>query len=188
MNLTGIKRSTYVLFVGIVVFAICWIAAVLIDGTWVFGVNTMSELGISDSSAKYLFLIGCVEAGICLIIYGAMMVRKTKSLLPRVVYYIFQVAGFSLAGVGVFTMDNSMHGFFTILFFTLTGISVIIYAIYAISQKDHLLSLISTGIVVTSVILIVFTPIAFVEPIFVILFMIWVLILDTSLYYCKTTV
>lgn len=188
MNLSEIKRSTYILFAGIIVFAICWISAVLIDGTWVFGVHTMSELGISDSFAKYLFLIGCVEAGICMIIYGAMIVRETKLSIPRAIYYIFIVAGFSLAGVGIFTMDYSMHGVFTIAFFSLVSIILIVYAVYTTLQKNYILSLISTGIIITATILIIFTPIAFVEPVFVILFLIWILIIDSSRYCCNTAI
>lgn len=187
MDLSKIERSTYILFTGIVVFAICWISAVLIDGTWVFGVNTMSELGISDTFAKYLFLIGCVAAGLCMISYGAQMALKTDVMLSRVFFHIFQIAGFSLAGVGIFTMDTSLHGFFTILFFTLICIIMIFHAIYTVLQKNYPLSLISIGIIVSGAVLIVLTPIAFIEPIFVILFMIWVIIIDSLKYHYNTT-
>jgi hypothetical membrane protein len=185
MNPTEIKRSTYILFTGIVVFAICWIAAVLIDGTWIYGVDVMSKLGISDSFAKYIFLIGCVEAGICIFIYGFIMARETRMLLRRVVYYIFQIAGFLLMGVGVFTMDYDIHGFFAVTFFAMIGISVIIYAIYAALQKNRLLCLTSTGVAIAGILMMSFTPLAFVESTFVILFLIWILIIDLSEYTCK---
>ena len=185
MDLTEIKRSTYILFVGIAIFAFCWIAAIFVDGTWVFGVHTMSELGISDSFAKYLFFIGCVEAGMCVAIYGFIMARETKSLLHRSVYYVFQIAGFFLVCVGIFTMDYDIHGFFAVTFFALIGISIMIYAIYAASQKKCLLSLISTVVVITGVVLMIFTPLAFMESVFVILFLFWILFVDITRYCCK---
>lgn len=188
MDLTEIERSTYLLFAGIVVFAICWITAILIDGTWIYGVDVMSRLGISDSFAKYVFLIGCVEAGVCIFIYGFIMSREKRMLLNRAVYYVFQIAGFLLIGVGVFTMDYSIHGFFSLVFFAMIGISVIIYTVHTALQRNHLLSLISAIVVLAGIFMMTFTPVAFLESTFVILFIVWILIVDGSQYCCKTTV
>ena len=41
--------------IAVVVFSICWICAAAIDTTWVFGENTLSDLGASDSDAKMYF-------------------------------------------------------------------------------------------------------------------------------------
>lgn len=183
MKLSSIRRSSYVIWFGMVFFAVCWIAAALADPSWEFGVATMSELGISDTVAKYWFLAGCVGAGFCLTLYGIFEVSTTTNKIHRYVYYILQLAGILLVGVGVFTMDfGRMHSFFAVTFFLTMAIVMVVYASYAVNEKKMFMSMFTWIILGFAVVLLAITPIALVEPISVILFAIWILSVDVLKY------
>ena len=187
MKLSSIRRSSYVIWFGMVFFAVCWIAAALADPSWEFGVATMSELGISDTVAKYWFLAGCVGAGFCLTLYGILEVSTTANKIHRYVYYILQLAGILLVGVGVFTMDfGRMHSFFAVTFFLTMAIVMVVYASYAVNEKRMFMSMFTWIILGIAVVLLAITPIALVEPISVILFAIWILSVDVLKYYRET--
>lgn len=186
MRFSELERSSYVLYIGVLFFAACWIAGALIDRSWTFGVNTMSELGISDTFAKYLFLVGCVGAGICVSIYGYLESRETVTDLKEYAFYALMLAGAFLIGVGIFTMDYGiLHSIFTWLFFGTLYIVMIIYMIYSRRKRNCHVAILTFAILITGIVLIILTPLAFVEPIFVILFMIWMIAIDISKYHCR---
>lgn len=186
MKLSDVKRSSYILLIGLVFFAICWISAALADRTWEFGVQTMSELGISDTAARYWFLIGCVGTGFCVTLYGMIEAANATLGLQRYFYRILPLAGVLLIGIGIFTMDfGKIHGFFAITFFLTIYVAMIVYALYATYEKKTLISAITWIIIVIGAILLVLTKIAFVEPVFVILFMVWIGAIDMSKYIWK---
>ena len=186
MRFSELDRSSYVLYIGILFFAGCWIAGALIDRSWTFGVNTMSELGISDTFARYLFLAGCVGAGLCVSLYGYFESSETGSALKQYSFYALIPAGLFLIGVGIFTMDYGIvHTIFTGLFFGTLCIVMIIYMIYSRRKRHCQVAIPTFLILVTGVVLIIMTPLAFVEPIFVILFMAWMILINVSKNSCK---
>lgn len=178
---SGTKIPSLILIIGTVLFAICWAGAVLLDPSWTFGVQTMSELGISETSARHLFFIGCVGTGICTCIYGALMAYSIKPLFLRSVFVILSVAGMFLVGIGFFTMGNYMHTVFTAAFFISIGACMINYALYtAFIEKNNVHSICTAALIIANVLLLIFTPIAFVEPIAVISFIFWTLSINHS--------
>lgn len=186
MRFSEFDRSSYILYVGIFFFAVCWIAGALIDRSWTFGVNTMSELGISDTFARYLFLAGCIVAGLSVSLYGYLESRETKTVLKQYSLYALILAGIFLVGVGIFTMDYGIvHSIFAWLFFGTLYIVMIIYLVYLRRKRHCQVALPTFLILVTGVILIIATPLAFVEPIFVILFMAWMILINISKNSCK---
>ncbi|MEA4978108.1 MAG: DUF998 domain-containing protein [Methanomassiliicoccaceae archaeon] len=181
---SGTKIPSVILMIGIALFAFCWMGAVLLDPSWTFGVNTMSELGISKTNARYLFLIGCLGTGICTCIYGALMAYSLKPMLLRSVFIILSVAGIFLMGVGFFTMDTDLHIVFTAAFFISVALCMVIYALYvAFAEENYLLGIYTAVLIVVNVLLLLLTPLAFVEPVAVILFMIWILSINHSFFW-----
>lgn len=183
MKLSDIRRSSYVLWISVVFFIACWVVAALSDPSWKFGEHTMSELGISDTVARYWFLIGCVGAGFCLTLYGIFEASTTSPKMHRYVYHILQLAGILLVGIGVFTMDfGRTHTFFTVTFFLTIAIAMIVYSSYTITERKTFLSAFTWIILGISIVLLATTSKALTEPIGVMMFMIWILIVDTSKY------
>ncbi len=180
---SGTKIPSVVLFIGMALFAFCWIGAVLLDPSWTFGVNTMSELGISETGARYLFLIGCAGTGMCTCIYGALMAHSLKPLFLRSVFIILSISGLFLMGIGFFTMDTDLHIVFTAAFFISIALCMINYALYvAFAEENYLLAIYTAILIVANILLLVLTPIAFVEPVAVILFMVWILSINHSFF------
>lgn len=183
MRFTELERSSYILLTGVLFFACCWIAGVILDGSWTFGVNTMSELGISDTFAKYLFLAGCVVTGLCISVYGYIESRETGTTLKEYAFYILILSSILLIGVGIFTMDYGIvHNIFAWLFFGSLYVFMIIYMIYFVIKRYYSVAILTFAILITGVLLIILTPLAFIESVFVILFMAWMIIIDISKY------
>jgi hypothetical membrane protein len=181
---SGTKIPSVILFVGIALFALCWIGAVLLDPSWTFGVDTMSELGISETNARYLFLIGCAGTGICTCAYGALMTYSLKPLLLRSVFAILSVSGIFLIGIGFFTMDTNLHVVFTVAFFISIALCMVNYTIYAaFAEENYLLAIYTAVLIATNILLLLLTPLAFVEPVAVILFMVWILSINHSFFW-----
>lgn len=181
---SGTKIPSMVLFIGIALFAFCWMGAVLLDPSWTFGVNTMSELGISETDAKYLFLIGCAGTGICTCVYGALMAYSLKPPLLRSVFVILSIAGIFLMGVGFFTMDTDLHIVFTVAFFVSVALCMVSYIPYAaFAEENYLLAIYTVVLLVANILLLLLTPLAFVEPVAVILFMVWILSINHSFFW-----
>ena len=97
------EKTAAIGLVGIIIFSICWICAVILDGTWVFGENMVSDLGVSDTDAKYFFNYGCIAAGIIIYVYGILTAYFNKLTLDRVCYVLIAIAGMFLIGVGTST-------------------------------------------------------------------------------------
>ncbi len=181
---SGTKIPSVVLFIGIVLFALCWTGAVLLDPSWTFGVNTMSELGISKTDARYLFLIGCLGTGACTCLYGALMAYSLKPLLLRSVFTILSIGGIFLMGVGFFTMDTDLHIVFTVAFFISIALSMVNYTLYvAFAEENYLLATYTALLIVANILLLLLTPLAFVEPVAVIMFMVWILSINHSFFW-----
>ncbi len=92
--------------IAVVVFSICWICAAAIDTTWVFGENTLSDLGASDSDAKMYFNYGCcMVTAICLAIFGFATTTYSKSRSASAAGIILIIAAVFLFLIGLFTKD-----------------------------------------------------------------------------------
>ncbi|AIZ57187.1 hypothetical protein Mpt1_c13250 [Candidatus Methanoplasma termitum] len=99
-------------FIGVAAFIIAWICADSIDTAWQFGVNNLSDLGVSDTDAKLYFNYGCIIAGILLAIMGVGRVAYAKNAghIAGGVLIVFGSVAFAL--VGWFTADDGdLHKF-----------------------------------------------------------------------------
>jgi hypothetical membrane protein len=91
--------------IGVAVFLIAWLCAAAVDTTWEFGVNTLSEFGISDTAASEYFNYGCMLTGLFVVLFGLGRILAAKNAYYTVGGTLLIMGGFFLAMVGVFTMD-----------------------------------------------------------------------------------
>jgi hypothetical membrane protein len=107
--------------IAVVIFAIAWICAASLEPGWHFGVNTLSEFGISDTAAKYYFNYGCMITGILVTIFGAGRTGSAKNLGQAVGGALLFSGGIALALIGVYTMDPSTYDVHTLLAATMAA-------------------------------------------------------------------
>lgn len=90
-------------FVMPVFFIVMWTASAITDGTWTFGNNTLSELGISNNPVSaVLFNTGCILTGLVVAISG---VIRYKCGERKIISALFTLDGTLLLLIGVFTLD-----------------------------------------------------------------------------------
>ena len=98
--------------IGVAVFIIAWMSAEAVDTAWQFGINKLSELGVSSTDASLYFNYGCRIAGILLAIFGIGRAVYGKNAGQSLGGVFLFVGGVALALVGVFTMDDGdVHKF-----------------------------------------------------------------------------
>ncbi|MBQ7701195.1 MAG: DUF998 domain-containing protein [Candidatus Methanomethylophilaceae archaeon] len=117
MELTRVSPIAGILCV--ISFMALWIAAVVIDGNWVLGENTLSDLGVcGNDAAELCFNGGCAIAGLLAVIFALGLIEKKG--VWRVCGACMAIAGVMLIGVGIVSLhynnahfiDASTHGVF----------------------------------------------------------------------------
>jgi len=98
--------------VAVVVFAMAWICAASVDTAWHFGVNNLSEFGISDTAARSYFNYGCMITGILVTVFGAGRTAFAINIGHALGGALLFSGGIALALIGVYTMapeTNEIH-------------------------------------------------------------------------------
>ena len=107
---TRTRRASYLGLFSVLVFAISWIVAVTLDGSWAYGVNMVSDLGVSASlGARIAFFIGCVAGGLGFMGYGYSVMKSCSRPLVKLTYLLCMLSGFCLIGVGLFNETTVFH-------------------------------------------------------------------------------
>ena len=116
-------------FIGVAAFAIALICAEAIDTTWQFGVNYLSDLGISETDASSYFNTGCLIAGILLAVFGIGRAAFPKNAghIAGGVLIVFGSIAFAL--IGVYTSDTGD----THTFLAYTAVLFVFMAIVAVT-------------------------------------------------------
>ncbi|MDI3541170.1 MAG: hypothetical protein PWQ62_84 [Candidatus Methanomethylophilaceae archaeon] len=164
--------------IGVCFFFIMWIAAVLIDGAWVFGEMTLSELGDPSRPADAIFNAACIITGILMALFAYGMRAQEELPLLRWSMFLMMIAGIFLIGIGVFPIHIDVwHTFFSWAFFLtmLTAILISVPPNWHRGRRGKAMSIVSIAIVATAVILLTLTPIGLAEAMSVIFIMIWAL-------------
>jgi len=92
--------------VAVVIFSLGWLFATLVDTTWVFGENMLSDLGASTSEGRNYFNGGAFFGGILVMIAG-IGIASTKKYRTYAASGIFiAIAGAFLAMIGLFPTDT----------------------------------------------------------------------------------
>lgn len=137
--------------VGAVAFSLLWAAAILADGHWLFGIETLSELG-GPRPGRLFFNSGVMVMGILSIPFGfAIYDQLLKSYLGRPSSLLFIMSAIFLIGVGVFPIDTGdPHKFFSWAFFStvIIALTLMIHP-YRCDSKLCRLGLLTTAVVVS---------------------------------------
>ncbi len=125
--------------IGSIAFAALWTGAVYLDGNWVLGEMTLSELGDRSRPGSPLFNGGAIFAGIMSLVFSVGLYRVlSASVLGRLGTAILGLASIFLIGVGVFPIDTGMpHTIVSVAFFTLGAIALALLVVPA--WKSHVL-------------------------------------------------
>jgi hypothetical membrane protein len=119
-------------------FALGWAGAALSDPTWVFGVNMVSDLGVSEyESARILFSAGAVSAGALFAVFGAGLSLAYDGLAPRIGLLALCLAGIALVGVGLFNENTPYHLPCAITLFAAAVFSAVMVAIHTARTSQY---------------------------------------------------
>lgn len=169
------EKTATIGLVGIIIFSICWICAVILDGTWVFGENMVSDLGVSDTDAKYFFNYGCIVAGIIIYVYGILTAYFNKSTLDRICYVLIAIAGMFLIGVGTFTEDLGWpHNLCAYSLFIAVFISAILRIILDFINRDRVFAAVTAVLIISTIIVAATQTFPFLEAFAIIIILIWI--------------
>ena len=163
--------------VGMILFAIFWSAAVVVDDHWVFGVNTLSDLG-ADRPGRLWFNSGVIIAGILLAIYSFglhhMLVKGQLSSGGCLLLFLSSLA---LIGIGIFPETSGViHLYLSWAFFAIAmiGLLVLVRPVFrspAFGRIAKAMTIITPLGSIATLLLVMSVP--FAEAIAVILLMIW---------------
>jgi hypothetical membrane protein len=163
--------------VGMIVFALFWSIAIAVDGHWVFGVNTLSDLG-ADRPGRLWFNSGVIIAGLMLAVYSFGLHHVlVKSQLSSGGCLLMFLSSLALIGIGIFPeTSGEIHLYFSWGFFILAMIGLLVLAMPAFNSAalgriaKAMILITPFGSMVT---LVLIMSIPFAEAISVILLMIW---------------
>lgn len=104
--------------------------AILADGDWTFNVNTLSDLGTSDTKAVAdIFNYTCIASGLFSVIFGIGKIF-IKTGMSSASGFLIAAGGVFLIGVGIFTKDSlDIHVLMAAMYFILTAIALLVSTI-----------------------------------------------------------
>ncbi|MBI5225887.1 DUF998 domain-containing protein [Candidatus Micrarchaeota archaeon] len=103
-----------------------------------FSANFLSDLGVHPASAA-LFNSACILAGLSVAFFAVAIHKSQRYSVKPVALLFLGIAGFFLAGVGLYTEhEQPMHFFATGGFFLFTAFSVMLTGVDWIKQKRTL--------------------------------------------------
>ncbi|MCG7844717.1 MAG: DUF998 domain-containing protein [Methanomassiliicoccales archaeon] len=120
-----IKWGSLAGIVGAVAFSVLWAAAILADGHWLFGTETLSELG-GFRPGRCFFNTGVMVMGIMVIPLGAALYSELgHGMMGRISTAMFSISGVLLVGIGLFPINTGApHTFFSWAFFSVVIVSL----------------------------------------------------------------
>jgi len=180
MRFPELRIIGYIAIAAPLLFVTLWISSATIDGSWQFGVNSLSDMGISDNAVSaFLFNFGCMITGILGMVAGAgMVVYGKRTLRAGGAMYIIGMLFLSL--VGVFTLDNyDMHRFVATTFSVMSGLAIVVSSVSDWKVSWYLYA--DIVLIGFSVVVFVTTQFEMWEPLITIASMIWALILGIKI-------
>lgn len=167
-------------------FSILWTLAVIVNGNWQLGRDTLSELG-GNVPSRWVFNIAVLVAGFAGIRFSFGLARLlANQRLGRIGSYVFAVASLGLISVGVFPIDTGTpHTVASIFFFSVAAIAAIIL-MHPLAKRYGIASgpLITTAVVIIiSFLALATTPIPFAEAVTVAGLLVWVAVLSIQILF-----
>ncbi len=157
----------------IISFSATWIIAVIIDGAWEFGVNMISDLGVSATNAHYVFGWGSIASGILAALTGYALSSLRGSTADKAPFFLLMFAGMMLMLVGIFPEGTAFHFPAALSLFIAVWISTVLLAVRDLRAGECLYGSINTVLALLNVILLVAVSLALYEALGVIMFLLW---------------
>ena len=181
MRFPELRMIGYIAIAAPLLFVALWISSATIDGSWQFGVNSLSDMGISDNAVSaFLFNFGCMITGILGMIVGAGLIVYGKRTL-KVGGAVYIIGMLFLSLVGVFTLDNyDMHRFVATSFSVASGLAIVISSVSDWKVSWYLYT--DIAVIGFSITVFMVTHFEMWEPLITIASMIWVLILGVKIF------
>jgi hypothetical membrane protein len=151
-----------------VFFGIMWAAAVVVNGHWVLGEHTLSELG-GNVPSRWIFNTAVIVGGLMGIGFSiGLMMKLTPSKTGRAGGALLAIASVGLITVGLFPIDTGgSHTLATIFFFGFAGLAafVLLYPVYRWVGAKGAPFIVLVAAITLSLISIVLTPLPFAEAV-----------------------
>ena len=180
MRFPELKMFGYIAMAAPVLFVVVWMMSATFDGSWRFGVNSLSDLGISDNAVSaFLFNFGCMTTGILGMIVGfGLFEYGRRTLKVGGVIYIIGMLFLSL--VGVFTLDTyDAHYFVASTFSLIIGVGVFVSSLSDWKVSWYLYA--DVVLMAFTAIIVLVTPFETWEPVATITSMIWIFIMGIKM-------
>lgn len=169
---------------GAAAFSLLWTAAALLDGAWVFGEMTLSELGDPSRPADVVFNMSCVLAGVILGVFAYGMQRLQTGRWLSASMALLMLGSVFLIGVGLFPIHvDLLHTFFALAFFATMAAAILASAPgdWARGGRGRAMAAASTAMVLVPMLLLVLTSLPLAEAWAVILIMAWAVMRSVDL-------
>ena len=180
MRFPELKMFGYIAMAAPVLFVVVWMMSAAFDGSWWFGVNSLSDLGISDNAVSaFLFNFGCMTTGILGMIVGfGLFEYGRRTLKVGGVIYIIGMLFLSL--VGVFTLDTyDAHYFVASTCSLIIGVGVFVSSLSDWKVSWYLYA--DVVLMAFTAIIVLVTPFETWEPVATITSIIWIFIMGIKM-------
>jgi hypothetical membrane protein len=151
-----------------VFFGTMWAAAVVVNGHWVLGEHTLSELG-GDVPSRWIFNTAAIVAGLMGVDFSVgLMIRLAPFKTGRAGGALLAIASIGLITVGLFPIDTGgSHTLATILFFGSAALAafVLLYPVYRWVGAKGVPFIVQVAAIALSFASIVLTPLPFAEAV-----------------------
>jgi len=158
----------------VVIFGLGWFLGTLVDPSWVFGENMLSDLGADTSPAKYYFNLGCFFGGLLVMVAGIGIASIRKYRIYALSGALAAIAGACLVMIGLFPTDTgNTHVAFAVTLFAIGTVAMV--AMCAGNWKYGQVMYGGITMVLLGIIFMVslMKPLEYLEAVAVIAFLIW---------------
>jgi hypothetical membrane protein len=163
-------------------FGSMWIVAIMVNGNWILGEDTLSELG-GQVSSRWIFNSAAIASGVMGAIFStALYLRFRSEFLGRAGGAMMALASIFLTLVGVFPIDTGTpHSIASVAFFGLAALSAIMieFPLRNAVGTGGIPSVVTIWILVVSFSALFLTPLPFAEAVATSGLLIWILTLST---------
>lgn len=164
-----------------ILFAILWIVAIIVNGDWHLGEDTLSELG-GNVPSRWIFNIAVILTAVgCIRFSFSFASFLSPSISGRIGGYLLAIASIGLMAIGFFPIDTGEpHTIATAFFFGFAAIASFVL-LYPIGKRIGVRSiqfLVTIIVIVVSFICLAITPIPFAEAIAVSGLLAWLFVLS----------
>lgn len=170
---------------GALAFALLWSWAVVADGSWQFGVDTLSELGRIGRGGRDIFNFGVILASLLWLPFAlGLMKMLPSSWLSRIGGSLFLVSAAFLFAIGIFPIDSGTpHTVASWAFFITALVSLLMLAtpLYHMEGLGVIPMIASITAPILSMAFLAFTSVPLAEAIAVICLMIWAVIVSSHI-------